>query len=132
MPHPDGSVDPLRDVETIETELLLADYEQTERRLERVTKQARSGDPVEIAERDWLECGPRGARRRPAWPDRSRSPQSAPESERLLGALTSKPVLYVANVDEGDDEIPAALAEHAAQAGSGRGRGQRPDRGRAG
>src|SRR6478609_6030341 len=54
-PHPDGSVDPMRDVETIETELLLADFEQAERRLARVTKQARSGDPAAIAERDWLQ-----------------------------------------------------------------------------
>ncbi len=117
VPHPDGSVDPLRDVGTIETELLLADYEQTERRLERVTKQARSGDPEAIAERDWLEAvrealgAGRPARTIPV-------PEMAPESERLLGALTSKPVLYVANVDEGDDETPRALAEHAAQAGA--------------
>ena len=55
VPHPDGSVHPLRDIETIETELVLSDYEQTERRLERVTKQARSGDAEAIAERDWLE-----------------------------------------------------------------------------
>ncbi len=44
VPHPDGRVDPLADIETIETELVLADYEQVERRLERVGKQAKSGD----------------------------------------------------------------------------------------
>ena len=54
VPHPDGSVHPLRDIETIETELVLSDYEQTERRLELDTKQARSGDAEAIAERDWL------------------------------------------------------------------------------
>ena len=42
--HPEGRVDPRRDIETIETELLYADLEQAERRLERVTKQARGGD----------------------------------------------------------------------------------------
>ena len=41
--HPEGRVDPLADVETIETELLYADLEQAERRLERVAKQAKSG-----------------------------------------------------------------------------------------
>jgi ribosome-binding ATPase len=117
VPHPDGSVDPHRDVETIETELLLADYEQAERRLERVTKQARSGEAEAIAERDWLEAvrealgAGRPARSVPV-------PETAPDSERLLGALTSKPVLYVANVDEGEGEVPAALADHAARAGA--------------
>ena len=44
--HPEGRVDPVADVETVETELLFADLEQAERRLERVEKQARSGDKV--------------------------------------------------------------------------------------
>ncbi len=118
VPHPDGSVDPVRDVETIETELLLADYEQAERRLERVTKQARSGDPEAIAERDWLEAVREalGAGR----PARSVAvPEGAPEGPRLLQALTSKPVLYVANVDEGSADVPEGLAAHAAQVGAG-------------
>src|SRR5205085_6792282 len=42
--HPDGRVDPLADIETIETELILADLEQAERRLERDSKSAKSGD----------------------------------------------------------------------------------------
>ena len=80
VPHPDGKVDPVADTETVETELLLADLEQAERRLERVTKQARSGDKEAIAERDWLQQvatrsprapgalgpGARRGRRRPA------------------------------------------------------------------
>ena len=44
VPHPEGRIDPLDDIELIETELLAADLEQAERRLERVVKQARSGD----------------------------------------------------------------------------------------
>ena len=40
--HPEGSVDPLRDIETIETELIFADLEQAERRLDRVAKQAKA------------------------------------------------------------------------------------------
>ena len=52
--HPEGRVDPLADVETIETELLFADLEQAERRLERVSKQAKSLDKVAMAEERWL------------------------------------------------------------------------------
>ncbi len=39
--HPEGHVDPLKDIETIETELIMADLEQAERRIERVAKQAK-------------------------------------------------------------------------------------------
>ena len=43
-------------------------------------------------------------------------PEDAPDVARLLQPLTAKPVLFVANVDEGSDEVPAAVAEHAADA----------------
>src|SRR5215471_6954797 len=52
--HPEGHVDPLADVETIETELIYADLEQAERRLERVSKAAKSGDRQAVAEARWL------------------------------------------------------------------------------
>jgi len=115
--HPEGDVDPLRDIETIETELVLADLEQAERRVERVAKQARGGDRVAVAEEAWLRAAieelqaGRPARGVPA-------PEEAPNAARDLGALTSKPVLFVANVDEGSDELPAAVAEHAAAQGA--------------
>ena len=103
VPHPDGRVDPLADIETIETELMLADYEQVERRLGRVAKQAKSGDVEAIAEHGWLQAvhealaAGRPARTIPV-------PDAAPDAARDLGALTTKPILYVANVDEGDAE----------------------------
>ena len=53
--HPEGRVDPLKDIETIETELVLADLEQAERRLERLTRQARSGERALVAEEAWLK-----------------------------------------------------------------------------
>jgi GTP-binding protein YchF len=118
VPHPDGRVDPLGDIETIETELMLADLEQVERRLQRVEKGAKSGDAVAIAERDWLEAvhGALAAGR----PARSIPvPEAAPDAARNLGALTTKPVLYVANVDEGDADPPTAVADHAAAVGAG-------------
>jgi len=118
VPHPDGRVDPLADIETIETELTLADFEQCERRLQRVEKGAKSGDAEAIAERDWLLAvreelaAGRPARTVPV-------PEAASEAARNLQALTSKPVLYVANVDEGDAEPPAAVTAHATETGAG-------------
>src|SRR5436305_11076592 len=53
--HPEGRVDPLGDIDTIETELICADLEQAERRLERVSKAAKSGERRVIAEAQWLE-----------------------------------------------------------------------------
>ncbi len=52
--HPEGRVDPAADVDTIETELLYADLEQAERRLERVSRQAKSLDRSAVAEEAWL------------------------------------------------------------------------------
>jgi ribosome-binding ATPase len=114
--HPEGRVDPLADIETIETELLFADLEQAERRLEKVAKEAKGGDREKIAEREWLEHltaalqQGRPARTVPL-------PEDAPGALRNLGPLTAKPVLYLANVGEGDAlEPPSAIAEHAAAA----------------
>src|SRR6201991_3510247 len=58
--HPDGRVDPLADIETIETELILSDYEQVERRIPRVGKQVKAGDKAAAAEAEWLEAGKGG------------------------------------------------------------------------
>ncbi|HEY5943575.1 MAG TPA: redox-regulated ATPase YchF [Solirubrobacterales bacterium] len=118
VPHPDGRVDPLADIETIETELVLSDYDQVERRLPRVGKQAKSGDAEAIAELGWLEAvhealaAGKPARSVPV-------PEAAPNAAMNLGALTTKPILYVANVDEGDGEPPAAVAAHATAVGAG-------------
>jgi GTP-binding protein YchF len=115
--HPEGRVDPLADIETIETELVYADLEQAERRHERVVRTARSGERAAIAEEAWLreligalQSG-RPARTVPP-------PADAPHALRDLGPLTAKPVLFVANVDEGSDEVPAAVAAHAAAQGA--------------
>ena len=115
--HPDGRVDPLADIETIETELIYADLEQAERRHDRVVRTARSGERAAIAEEAWLreligalQSG-RPARTVPP-------PDDAPHALRDLGPLTAKPVLFVANVDEGSHEVPPAVAEHAAAQGA--------------
>jgi GTP-binding protein YchF len=115
--HPDGRVDPLADIETIETELVYADLEQAERRHARVVREARSGDRAAVAEEAWLrrviealQAG-RPVRSVPV-------PADAPDAMRNLFPLTGKPVLYVANVDEGDDSVPGVVADHAAAEGA--------------
>jgi ribosome-binding ATPase len=116
--HPEGDVDPARDIDTIETELIYADLEQAERRHARVVRDARSGDKAAVAEEKWLAAviaalqEGRPARTVPV-------PAEAPGAMRDLSPLTGKPVLFVANVDEGSDEVPKAVAEHAAAHGAG-------------
>lgn len=99
--HVNGSIDSVRDIEIIQTELALADLETLEKRLLRVEKQAKSGDRKLKEEADFylrvrqaLEQG-KGARG-----------VAETDDERLLlrdlHLLTDKPVLYVANVSEDD------------------------------
>ena len=116
--HPEGRVDPGTDVETIETELLYADLEQAERRLDKVAREAKGGDKAKIAEEAWLRelvaaLGEgRSARTVPV-------PDAAPDALRNLSPLTAKPVLYLANVGEGEPlEVPPELAAHAEGAGA--------------
>jgi len=116
--HPEGRVDPLADIETIEAELIYADLEQAERRLERVGRAAKSGDRRSVAEAAWLseliEALQQGRPARSVPP-----PVDAPDVPALLQPLTAKPVLFVVNVDEGSSEVPPAIAEHARAQGAG-------------
>jgi ribosome-binding ATPase len=116
--HPDGRIDPLADVETVETELLYADLEQAERRLERVSRDAKSLEKEPVAEEAWLREVV--AALREGRPVRAVTPpEDAAGAEMRLGALTSKPVLYVANVAEGEPlAAPPALREHAERQGA--------------
>ena len=116
--HPEGRVDPLADIETIETELIYADLEQAERRHQRVVREARGGDKAAIAEEAWLAAvvdalqAGEPVRTVPV-------PDAAPDALRNLGPLTGKPVLFVANVDEGADAVPPEIAAHADAQGAG-------------
>jgi ribosome-binding ATPase len=115
--HPEGRVDPMADIETIETELIFADLEQAERRHARVVRDARGGERAAVAEEAWLreliDALHAGKPARTVPP-----PADAPHALRDLGPLTAKPVLFVANVDEGSDEVPPAVAAHAAAQGA--------------
>jgi GTP-binding protein YchF len=118
VPHPEGGVEPGADVDAVEAELLLADLEQAEGRLGRVTKQAASDDKETIAEREWLERVVEVLGR--GKPARTVArPEAAAGAPARLQALTSKPTLYVANVDEGTGDVPADVADRAARTGAG-------------
>ena len=117
VPHPEGGVDAARDAGIVDAELRQADLETAAARLDRVAKQANSGGKEAVAERYWLQAVVEALQR----DEHVRAvplPDAAPDAARNLQALTSKPVLYVANVDEGDADVPAALAAHAETEGA--------------
>jgi hypothetical protein len=120
--HVDGNVDPIRDIETIDTELLLADLETVQSSLDRLKKQATHNKElqptVDVLQRcnDALKTGK---------PVRALG-ISDPEQVKILkgfGLITAKKVLYIANVDESDPqgkgELVTRVRDHAAAEGSG-------------
>jgi GTP-binding protein YchF len=119
--HVSGSVDPVRDIDVIATELMLADLQQIEGALDKASRQARSGDKeaklrVEVLGRcrEALEAG-----------HPIRTLEMTPEEQaavRSFGFITAKPVLYVCNVDEdhldgSGDHVAAVRAFAAANGG---------------
>jgi GTP-binding protein YchF len=119
--HVSGQVDPLRDMEVIQTELVLADLEAMQRRLERVEKKAKSNDPQALKDRvltqriiDHLNLG-KAARTMTL---------SVEETEQMVQyqLLTYKPVLYAANVAEsevrGEPAMVKRVRERAKEEGS--------------
>lgn len=96
--HVEGSIDPIRDAETVETELMLADLESLERRAPALQKRARGGDKESVAQIALIERIMAAlAAGRPA---RSVITPETAEAARRLQLLTSKPVLYLCNVEE--------------------------------
>lgn len=111
--HVEGGIDPIRDIEIINTELYLADMETVEKRLERLVKLMKTGDKKVPLEKAALEKVLKGLGE--AVPARQ---QDLTDGERDflhdLQLLTMKPVLYVANVAEDDVADPASCAPVAA------------------
>ena len=119
--HVEGRVDPVADAETIETELMLADMESIEKRLQNIVRKVRGGDKEAVQQErllkqalSVLEDG------KPARVvDVSEDDQKAWE---MLQLLTSKPILYVCNVAEDEaangNEHSAAVAKMAAEQGA--------------
>jgi GTP-binding protein YchF len=117
VPHPVGRVDPAADIATVEDELRRADLEQADRRLGRVTKEARGGSAEAVAERDWL-VAVIAALRNGGRAGEVAVPAEARTAAASLRPLTAKPTLYVANVDEDATEVPAPVTEAASRAGA--------------
>ncbi|MEM9352601.1 MAG: redox-regulated ATPase YchF [Planctomycetota bacterium] len=100
--HVDGGVDPLRDIETIDTELMLADLQSVESMTDKATRTARSGDKEAKQRLVVLEaCQGLLAEGKPVRGLSFEDPALA-QAFAEMQLLTSKRVLYVANVDEGD------------------------------
>jgi len=119
--HVEGSVDPIRDAETVETELMLADLDSIERRLPAAQKKARGGDREQQALVALME--PITAALQAGLPARTAIPADQVEAAKRLQLMTSKPVLYVCNVEEGAAATGNAhagrVAERAAAEGAG-------------
>ena len=100
--HVDGDVDPVRDAQTVETELMLADIDSIERRMTALVKKSRGGDAESKADLALLEK--LLAHLSDCKPTRSTDGLTDAEQKRLpqLQLLTAKPVLYVCNVAESD------------------------------
>jgi len=103
--HVDGSISPARDIETINLELIFADLEMLEKKIDRVKKQANSGDKNLLTELEFLERIHRHLEQNQ--PVRSMEiDDDWKKYIRQLFLLTSKPMLYCANVAESDLSHP--------------------------
>ncbi len=117
--HVDGGIDPLRDIETIETELILADIESAERRLERSERMAKGNkDMRALADTLGGLLAHLNAGKAAATFARPGDDAVFDQAWREMGLLTAKKIIYCANVDEAGLAAPSAqfeaLKEHAA------------------
>ncbi|WP_207477762.1 redox-regulated ATPase YchF [Arenibaculum pallidiluteum] len=114
--HVEGDIDPLRDAETVDTELMLADLDSLERRLVATQKKAKTGDKEAKAQADVMEKAV--AALQAGRPARTVLPDLSDEQREVFKALTlltGKPVLYVANVEEASAAAGNALSERVAR-----------------
>src|SRR5271165_7214889 len=119
--HVEGRIDPIADIETIETELMLADLDSLERRVDALEKKARGSDKeaketLDLVQRALVLL-------RDGKPARLLQRKAEEETSfRLLGLLTAKPVLYVCNVEEASaaagNDFSRRVAEHAKREGA--------------
>jgi GTP-binding protein YchF len=109
--HVEGKIDPIADAETVETELMLADFESLERRVPNLVKKAQQADKESKIEASVL--GQALDLLRNSKPARLTKPKDVEEAKALRRAqlLTAKPVLYVCNVDETDAASGNALSQ---------------------
>jgi GTP-binding protein YchF len=118
--HVEGNVDPIRDAETVETELMLADMDSIEKRLPAAQKKARGGDKESVALVELMEPILKALQ-----DGKMASTAIAPadiEAAKRLQLMTSKPILYVCNVEESaastGNAFSARVAERAKAMGA--------------
>ena len=118
-PHPDGSLDPVRDIERLDLEFTISDLATVERRLERLISSGRHGTPAEREANEREEAILKRLNEALGAGRPIRDVDLEPEEERMLrgfGFLTQKPVLVLLNVGEGDiAREPALVADAAAR-----------------
>jgi len=110
--HVEGSVDPIRDAETVETELMLADLDSIEKRLPAFQKKARGGDKEAMAIVALME--PILAALQEGRMARTAIAPADVEAAKRLQLMTSKPILYVCNVEEASAATGNAFSERVA------------------
>jgi GTP-binding protein YchF len=122
IPHVSDRIDPIADIDTIETELMLADLDSLERRIDGLAKKVKGGDAEAKLSLDLINRAlPLLRDGKPA-----RFVEVKPDEEKAfrgLGLLTSKPVLYVCNIDEAaaatGNDFSRRVEERAQQEGAG-------------
>ncbi len=118
--HVEGDIDPVRDAEVVETELMLADLESLEKRVIGLQKRARGGDKESAAQLALVE--PIIAALTDGRAARTAIPEAERRNAERLQLLTAKPVLYVCNVEEASaatgNAFSARVAEMAARQGA--------------
>ena len=111
--HVEGSVDPVRDAETVETELLIADMDSLAKQINNLEKKAKSGDKDSKAQLEFMQ-------QVKAALDDGKAARTVPVPEGMekiakgLQLMTAKPVLYVCNVPEGEAATGNAFTEKVA------------------
>ncbi len=119
--HVSGTVDPLSDIDTIETELVLADLQTLENALAKAQRTARSGDKeAKIRVTAIEKCNAHLESEQPLRTLNLTEPEA--KSIHSFGLMTAKPILYVANVDENDlegkDPLVDKVRQHAESSGA--------------
>ena len=113
--HTEATIDPVRDAETVETELMLADLDSLERRVTAAQKKMKGNDPEAKAQLPVMELALEALRA--GKPARSVAGELSHEQQKILhglGLITSKPVLYVCNVEESAAGTGNAFSEQVA------------------
>jgi ribosome-binding ATPase YchF (GTP1/OBG family) len=108
VPHPSGSVDPARDAQAMEDELILADLGVVERRLERMEKTSRRTSPPSSTRKRICCSSARPRSKTASRCGRSDSPVRSAAPARLQ-LLSAKPLLVVINLDEADADAAASV-----------------------